>query len=603
MSKPKIDEAQARLTRRVFGIVLTLLLLLVPFSAFLIQNIASQDQVIQVVRGEVDAAGKSNLGRVARYIHGEVEFYYNDWLYTSEEGASEEPAQPIYLPTPGYWTGKGEGMLSSTGYGSYRYRIHGLTPGTEINVYPIIDIPNRVYLNGMLCSEIGHPSRSPQSSFVDLTHKVAHSYFVPESGQVEYVMEVGNTGNGGSKRIGIIVVESTFIDDLSTLPFASIAAGSIGAVLFFLGLAFWFSLRRGTTMALSTFATGGLLFFLFSLDSPFVGAGLFYGGRVFSALSIVSYAVMILSVLLYERITRKKVLFFGERIGAIFIILLSSIASIVTQGSDVSVYFYGVLASVPIYLFIRHLIHFIKNKEGTKTSALYAGLGSIGLVMTFMGTNFTFVASSGYPSALAMLVCLLALASGFSEVYSDSLRQKDQATLLRRYHQISGRALSRALNASEAVSTLDYIGDGYEKSLKVGDKRLLSFSTLTRRRLLALREDEISLEEECELEGQLFDLRQAVNGTKGTLILDVDTSEKRIPPLLFETMIDSLSRQLQDGEIIVLGESKRGVSLSFPERLEIAPEILSALDERIRLVGLLVRKRKGKIEVYREDAR
>ena len=603
MPRTNLDAPKTRRTGRVFGILISFFILLVPLLAFIIQNVASQDQIIQVVRGEVNAEGAHNLGRVARYIHGEVEFYYNDWLYTPEDDKEEPEVEPVYLATPGYWTGKGEARYSASGYGSYRYFIHGLEPGTEVKVYPVIDIPNRVYLNGTLCSEVGHPSRQAQSSFVDLTHEVIHSYVVPENGVIEYVMEVGNTGNGGCKRIGIIYMEPTFIDNISTLPFASIAGGAIVAVIFFLGLAFWLSLRRGTTLALSLFATGGLFFFLFSIDSPFVGAGLFYGGSVFMALSIICLAIMIGSVLIYERLTRKKVLAFGERIAAVAILVFSSVASCVAIGSDVAFYFNAILASLPIYLFVRHFIHFVKNKEGAKVSLLYAGLGSMGLIMAMTSTNFFFVTYSAYPAAVSMIACLLALASGFSEVYYDSLEKKDQATLLRRYHQISGRALSRASNASDAVSTLDYIGQGYERSLKVGDKRLLSFSTLTRRRLLALREDDISLEEECELEGQLFDLRQAVSGGKGTLILDVEASDKRIPPLLFESAIDALSKSLEDGEVIVLSESRHSVILTFPERLELDEKILSALDERIHLIGMASDVRKGKIEVYWRDGR
>ncbi len=592
-------ELLTRPNRRVFGILLALLVFLVPFTAFMVQNLASQDQVVQVSQGQVDASEKQNLGRVARYIHGEVEFYYNDWLYTVDSDGKDAETTPIYLPTPGHWTGQGNNLPAS-GYGSYRYVIHGLEPGTEIKVYPIVEVANRVYINGILCSEVGYPSRSMQSGYVDLSHEVIQSSYVPASGIVEYVMEVGNCGAGGSKRIGIIYMESTFIDDLSTLPFALIATGSIIAVLAFLALGVILSLRRETMFALSLLATFALLFFLFSTDSPFVVGGLFYGGALFHALSAISLAVMTASVLLYERLTHKKVFYFGEQIVILSILVISTATYCATLGTNMSVYFYLVLASFPIYMFVRHFIQFLRDLEGIKLATIYGSLASIGLVTSMAETNFSFIADSAYAAALSLILCMVVLASAFHEIYFDSLREKDQAVLIRRYHQISSRALSRASNASEAVATLDYIGQGYNRSLRIGDKRLLTFSTLTRRRLLALREDSIGLEEECELEGKLFDLRQAVHGGQGSLILDVEESSKRIPPLLFESAIDSLSKELEEGEVIVLSETKRTIVLNYPKRLTIQDKVLSAIQERITLVGLSARVSSGAISIRKK---
>lgn len=591
-------KTQTRRNRRVFGIILALVVFLVPFTGYIVQNFVSQDQVVQVDRGAVDASNKHNLGKVAKYIHGDVEFYYNQWLYS--EPALEAPEETVYLPTPGYWTGKGEGY-ASTGYASYRYFIHGLTPGETIHVYPVIEIPNRVYLNGTLCSEIGYPSKAFQSTFVDLSHEVASPYVVPASGIVEYVMEVGNTGDGGAKKIGTIYFEESLITGISTLPFALISLGAIIGVLIFTVLGVWLSLKRVVMGALGMLAGGSLLFLVFSIDSPFVGAGLFYGGKVFTMLMILSFVIMILSVLLYERLTRKKVLFFPERIITLFLLAISTIACFATLGSDAAVYCFMVLGSVPIYLLFRHLVHFTRGSGGAKPSVLYASLGSIAMILSFALSNHTFVSYSAYPAALSLITCLVALASAFHEIYFDSLRQKDEAILTRRYHQVSSRALSRASNASDAIATLDYIEEGYGKSLRIGDKRLLTYSRITRRRLLALREDAIRFEEECELEGQLFDLRQAVQGGYGALVLDVEESEKKVPPLLFEALIEDLSKQLREGEILILGETRNSVLLSFPKRMKVNPKVMRALQERISLVSLYAKHTPGRIEIRRRE--
>ncbi len=595
MARKKLLVPKTRRLRRVFGILFLLALLFGPPSLYAIQNLASSDQIIQVVNGEVDASNKPNIGSRARYIHGEVEFYYNTWLYSETPST---PATPSYLPTPGYWTGKGDGY-SSDGYASYRYVLTGLTPETELRVYSIIDIPNRVYLNGNLCSEVGYPSKSRQSSLVDLSHKISRSYIVPSDGIVEYVMEVGNTGSGGAQKIGTVVLKDAFAGDLNSLSFALMAAGGITGVLVFLGVAVWLARRKALIFPLGALSLSALLFLGASFDSPLVGANFFYGGRSFMILAIVSIFLMILSTLSYERLTRRKVLYFGERIFVISLGTISSIGAIATLSMDISILPYAALSSIPVYLCIRHIVHYARNEGNLKPTLLYASIGSLAVFNLIVHSRAGFLYPFGYPSVLSFALCLIALGIAFHEIYYESFSQMDKAILARRYRQVSSRALSRAGTASEAVMTLDYIGKGYDKSLRVGDKRLLVFSQVTRKRLLALREDSISLEEECELEGQLFDLRQAVNGGQGSLILDVEESSKRVPPLLFEGCIVDLSKRLKDGESIILGESKRGVVLTYPKRLRINPSVIAALKERIGLVGLCVKNSNGKVEVFR----
>lgn len=594
MASKKDNEPKTRRYRRVFGILLILSLLFGPPLAFLIQNLVSQDQIIQVEGGKVDVSNKPSIGRTARYIRGEVEFYYNVWLYTEPS----EPALPSLLPTPGYWTGKGEGY-SAEGYASYRYVITGLPPESEVTVYPILDVPNRVYLNGTLCSEVGYPQKNPQNPYVDLSHEIARSYFVPSDGIVEYVMEVGNAGSGGTQKIGTVSFRGALASDLNSLPFAFIATGGIAAVAVFLGVAMWLAKRKALIVPLSMLTLAGLVYLNVSIDSPIIVLNLFYGGRVFLSLTILSILAMILSTLLYERLTRRKVLFAGERVFAIALGVLSSIGTIATHSSDNSIYPYIALASIPVYLCIRHLVNYARLGGNLKPAILYGSIGALALFSVMAHSSAVFLYPFAYPSLLSFLLCLVAIGVAFHEIYYESYSQVDKAILARRYRQVTSRSLSRAETASEAVATLDYVGEGYKRSLRVGDKRLLSYSQITRKRLLALREDDISFVDECELEGQLFDLRQAVNGGHGSLILDVEESSKRVPPLLFEGAIDDLAKSLKEGEILVIGESKKGVTLTFPKRLKVDAKVIASLRERIGLVGLFAKVTAGKIAVFR----
>ena len=85
------------------------------------------------------------------------------------------------------------------------------------------------------------------------------------------------------------------------------------------------------------------------------------------------------------------------------------------------------------------------------------------------------------------------------------------------------------------------------------------------------------------------------------MVLDVEESEKKVPPLLFETLIEDLSKQLREGEILILGETRNSVLLSFPKRMKVNPKVMRALQERISLVSLYVKHTPGRIEIRRRE--
>lgn len=549
----------------------------------------------------LDLAEKQEFDFQNRYLSGDIEFFYNQWIVSEP---SEEQTSVSY-ETPGNWSRRsydGLGTLTGSGYASYRYVITGLQPGTVLYAFRNIEVPNRIYLNGVLCSSIGQPSKESQVTFIDLSDEYVSPITVPVDGRVEYVMEVGNTGDGGAEHIGCVYAEGHTILDFSNRIIAPIALGFIIASMVTLVAFFALSQNRWRSLLLVGMTASTGLLYLFSQDTLFIGLSFVYSEPVFSSLMVAMYAGMVILMILYGLFRRPSKVNVNEglalSVGAGICALLYSFL----HGSAFGWVALTVLASFPLYIFIRNFVASSRGRPDPQFMILTGAVLGYGVMLPFFAANVFRMPLTSFPTIFAITMTVLIFACGFRDIYMTAVIKRDFAVLERRYRGISNRALAKLASEEETISTLSMIGESYRISTKEGDRRLLSFSTLMRRRLLALRQDKIAFSEECELESQLNDLHNATSKQEVVMVLDVEEGNMEVPPLIFETVIAELRSQIFEGEFMRLWESKKSVALFYPERCYVSDSAKQAILERCSLLGQSVRFRKGSILIDEGNA-
>lgn len=581
--------------RFVFPLLVSFLLALAMPTFQGIVTAIGHRNIPTAVHAQVDMSDQDSYNHQNRYLRGDIELYYNQWIVSEPETKTA----PIVFQTPGTWsfTKDNEGnVLYYEGFASYRYVMTGLKPGSSIVAYRNIDIPNRIYLNGVLSSSCDTPSKERQSLFVSTGVGVSIPVTVPADGVVEYVIEIGNTGLGGLEHIGAIHLEGIEPFNLANRVFAPISLGFLVISGILIILFFVTSPSKKRTLYLAAMGLFIGLVYLFSKDSPIVGAGLLYSEPVFQILSVSLLSGVIAFLLFYENRRKTNPISPTEMMWLLLALGVTTIAYPALYITNFEWIVFILLAMFPTYLFVRSLMAYFRGRPANVFMFINASLVSYYLLMALFSANVFNMPMVYYPTIFILIMTAGLFAAGFYDTYSTIRDRRDAAALERRYHGITNRALARLASEDETIATLHMIGESYDQSLPLGDRKLLSFSSLMRRRLMALRQDKIPFLEECELESQLLDLNQSVTGIPVTLILDVDEGAMEIPPLLFETAIDELSKAVGERNI-VLFEQKRGVGLSYPPSISLAPETLKAIEERCSIAGLTVRFGKGRITI------
>ena len=231
-------------------------------------------------------------------------------------------------------------------------------------------------------------------------------------------------------------------------------------------------------------------------------------------------------------------------------------------------------------------------------SASFVGYGTIVALFSF---DFLPIALIYHPTVFAGVVSAGVSVAAFSDILRHSIMQRDKAILQRRYQFVTNRSLAYLTEESDILGILQWIGESYESSLAIGDKRLLRVSTTMRRRLMALRKESIPLTEELAIESDITDIKSLANHSETTLVLDYEDGKFEVPPLIFEGVIAEISTQLSQNETIVVSEYRRAVRFHYPARIHLSDSAISSISERCSLIGQAIHLRPGAIIIFRED--
>ena len=573
---------------------------LLAFLPILIQTFISfsTPESYSSVAGVVNVSSRKENDFQNYYLVGDVEFYYDQWIVT-DDAFLEEPLK-TYLPTPGSWMEKdfyGQ-KLNSLGFASYRYVVTGLTPGTKVFPYRNIDIPNRIYLNRILCSQTGNPDKLQQSSFVSLANAQTLGVIVPESGMVEYVLEVGNMGEGGATHIGCLHLENTLIFDMSNPIYGSISFGIIAGITLVSFALIFLARSKGTAFLLLGIAGCGMMAYFCSKDSIFAGFSIFYSAPFFEVFIVMHLAIAASLTLLYTSKRRGNPFLVYERVVLYILLALSSLCFLFAHGSFLENPFLILLVLTVGYMMVRSLVAYLRRRAAPHALTLFSSLTGFLLLLLAFNFNIYTIPFVYYPALLSVILVLCAFGVGFREIHSYSLFRADQDKLRLRYQEISSRALARLPGEEGALACLSYIGKEYEESGKKGDRALVEFSSLMRKRLMALRREKMPFAEECSLESEIYEMNKKVLGYKGELLLDYERGEIEVPPLLFREAIGELAPKLEEGETIILEERGYYVGISFPPRLSLSEEETRSIDEKASLLWLGTQSKKGHLVVF-----
>jgi hypothetical protein len=270
-----------------------------------------------------------------------------------------------------------------------------------------------------------------------------------------------------------------------------------------------------------------------------------------------------------------------------------------SHGSGVEWIFLALLDSIPFYVQIRAYIAYFRNRKNDAFLVLNAMACAYGFILSMFSMNFILAPMQLHPTLFSIMFALVVFTIGFSEIYRESLVKRDETLLKQRYRDIVNRSLARLSSEEETIDTLKMIGVSYGHSIAEGDRRLVDFTMLMRKRLMTLREPLISLAKECEIESELVELQNTVYQRQTNLVLDVEIGELEVPPLIFEGVISELSESVNETDYVVISETKQGARLSYPDRLSISSAVKESIQERSSIAGMQTRFGKGFIFLWR----
>lgn len=599
-SSPQKKEKRAR-TRLLFPILGAFLLLFLPISIQLAFTFGLSEPFPTAVAGEVDLTGHNRREYQTATLTGEIEFYPNSWIVSEPETVPE--AVPFH--TPGVWVGYSDGKggtMGRDGYASYRYVLKGMRAGDAITPARNLDVASRIFLNGKLCFQAGELSKTAANPFVDLSNMFSSYVTVPESGIVEFVMEVGNSGSGGPDHIGLFYRYGTTPSGFATRAFAPFATGAILTVVVATSVFVIFSPRRKSAFALVGVVASTAVLYLFSRDSFFIGLELFYSGLVFGGLTLFGFISGIICLLLYGLFAQKagcsKRTFFGGLIG---LTLLLGFVPLVS-GTPYLALILFLMSAIPVAAAVRGFVLYARGRGNLPFNMMCITFGGYGLLLALFALDIIPVLPTLRPTLFSGAIALEVFATAFGDILRYSVMRRDKAILENRYRAVNNRALAYLTKEEDILTSLQWIGKSYETSVALGDKRLVSLSAFLRRRLMTLRENSIPLSTEAEIESGLLDLTNSIHNRESILLLDVDQGQLMVPPLIFEGVIAEISSKINENEAMVISEYRRAVRLNYPRRIELSEAIKNNISERCSLLNLWVHYRPGTIIIVQEAA-
>lgn len=175
-------------------ILITLLFLTILTGFRLIWNsIHTISSHTKASQGVLDLRSYGSLANATFLLHGEWEFYPNQFVMPDSANLSDHVNNKKYIQVPGNWSDQFDEDSSDYQFGTYRLRI--MTSQNIDRSYGLwfteVASASSVFANGKLLATSGTPAEDYESF---IPRKIPYSVsFLPESNEFEIIIQVSNS--------------------------------------------------------------------------------------------------------------------------------------------------------------------------------------------------------------------------------------------------------------------------------------------------------------------------------------------------------------------------------------------------------------------------
>lgn len=383
-------------------IFLLLLLLLLALSGLrlILTNPYGMQGAPRAVDGVLDLRGTKLDNWHTLQLDGDWDFYPRSFIESDPGSALGK--SPERISVPGDWK-KALGTDSSVGYGSYRLRI--LTnPDTDLSYQMTVkDIQTafRVYANGQLEAEMGHPAESEEDHEARVNTELIS---LPGTNEIDIVIEVSNFENAGRGGIARSLLfgssNATNSDRTYNVGMQLITLAILLMHAAYIGIIYLFS-RKDKVFLLFTLLLVAAVFSI-SLDEDKVLLAIWpFDYEVAKKIALFSYAAMTtlmlklaVSFCLEPKRQRKYRIYFAlTALYGLFIIF----APIEAVMYSTKIGLFTIVTLLPSLWVPVLLVHYIVEKERNAVFLLIAAAGMASTLVWGGFKNAGWVAPGFYP--------------------------------------------------------------------------------------------------------------------------------------------------------------------------------------------------------------
>lgn len=515
--------------------------------------------------------------------HGKVEFYYNHWIQTD----NEQDLKPHYITLPSFWTGlEYDGkILPRDGYASYRIHTYNLTPGISLSS-SFMRMPSKIFFNGILAYEIGAPSKEKQSALVPLEGKT-YPYIVPESGEIEVIIEVGNCGIGGIRTMPGFTLTSNlpypyeiFLEQFNLM----FSAGMIIILIFsFFTLALPKKNHHLIYMVLAFF-----LIYITSVDTPFYlkELGFKYRDSVLD-LHLNAFSVLVGIIVCYFYLDKENIIKKDKKHIIIFTILSALFLGSLhfTYNTYYAFISYGFLTLIMLDILYLMLKTFYKDMSKINFLHLIAVSSLYGLM------NFSMISSTGvlifdltnfYESLvlISMIIFMSVYLININFIRRKTIKNNE---LKKQFNYLFSKSLIHSLSTKEINNGLNLIKNQYKISDIDGMNATYMFTTSLRNEIKSLNNYFSLFDEESKILLNKVNFNNLLFNKNINIIFDVDRTNFEIPSIFMNEVIDEIFLN-DDGDVFISANEGKLVITMNKKRIK-KSEMIDSLCQRMKLLN------------------